>query len=183
MDDDLFHALQLGDTRLAETLIDESCANVNLRFSNGDRPVHYAVRLNDTDFLGFLLDKGADPCALNHTGEMPIHLAAYENAEADAIAIISLIISKIPAHVNALSDLRDDDYHIVPRHRTIHSQRCLSPLQLALRRQSTSPNLVAFLLANGADTARLTSWEKGALSRITRPTTRTAPLGWQPRTR
>lgn len=58
----LIFAMQLGNTRMANTLIDKGC-DINKPHQNKNEPIVYAVYLNDMPLVEKLLAKGANPCA------------------------------------------------------------------------------------------------------------------------
>lgn len=67
-----------GRAATAALLLDHG-ANVNAADSNGDTPLHIAVRSNDREMARFLLTRtpGANVDLANRNGDTPLHLAAW----------------------------------------------------------------------------------------------------------
>lgn len=70
----LEEAIYYGSDDLVDMLIDNG-ASVNQVFSNGQRPVHYAVQREDTSLLHSLLEKGVDTKVRTWYGATPFIMA------------------------------------------------------------------------------------------------------------
>lgn len=74
---DFVDAVRKGDGSKAAGLIENNPAGlINSRGDDGDTALMVAIRQRDEDFVGFLLNKGADPNLLGKGGETPLIAAA-----------------------------------------------------------------------------------------------------------
>ncbi len=72
---DLLRAVKEGDVRTAAQIL-EMNPKAKLRLSNGEMPLHYAIRYGSTDIVNYLLQTaGIDPLSKDHQG-----LTAFDHA-------------------------------------------------------------------------------------------------------
>jgi len=83
--EDIFDALRRGDVPTIEALIERTPRILESRDSNGMTPLHYAALGGSADFIGYLIDKGAEPGLQDSGAHTPLHLAAM-NDRKDAVA-------------------------------------------------------------------------------------------------
>lgn len=81
----LFDAIEHGDIKAVETLIEKYPRLVNTKFyfkgTPEARPLHRAVILNNREIVRVLLEKGADVNAQDIARHTPLHLAARDGQE------------------------------------------------------------------------------------------------------
>ncbi|TCI03923.1 hypothetical protein EZV61_06930 [Corallincola luteus] len=69
-------ALQQGNYNQLFSLDDEGIDHLDVVFSNGDRPLHFAIRQQNDELINYLLVRGTALNSLNEDGLSPLMLAA-----------------------------------------------------------------------------------------------------------
>ena len=104
--DDLYTAAGGGHYQAAKLLI-ENGANVDRKYygrSNGNAPLHEAVRYERAELITLLLRRGADAGAKGYDGQTPLHLAARRTDTAENVGLIAFLLDK-----GADPNTRNDD--------------------------------------------------------------------------
>jgi len=75
------HWTVLGGHLQATELLLNYGAKVNSKDEDGDTPMHYACRNNNTDIITLLLNNGASPNIANKYGELPMHCTQNDHVK------------------------------------------------------------------------------------------------------
>jgi len=140
-------------------------ADVNIKNSDGETPLHKAVEKQKTELVEFLLAKGANSNAQNNQGETPLH-------QADNNTIIELLLSQnansnaqdnwgnTPLH-NAASQLKPNRVALLiakGANVNLRNNQGNTPLHVAIAKQTmgyvhenNALDVINLLIANGAD--------------------------------
>ncbi|KAM5476153.1 hypothetical protein MauCBS54593_000838 [Microsporum audouinii] len=85
----LQHAVQAGDLRLVESLI-QSGASVNFRDENGQTPLHYAAERGFLECMEALVKHGADLHIVDNSGFSPFLWAVVAGQEGATMGLLSM---------------------------------------------------------------------------------------------
>ncbi|MBE7179823.1 MAG: ankyrin repeat domain-containing protein, partial [Terriglobus roseus] len=119
------------------------------RSTDGPFMLNEAIRINQTGLMDMLLHAGFDPNKRDGHGLAPIHLAVKASNQSHAQAL-----KDKGADIDAVCVQQDPDFYLplVPEARLLQGM-AFTPLLLAAR-YSQSPDMVRWLLKNGADPNR-----------------------------
>ena len=95
---DIYSACGLNDEQHLRAVLQDDPSSVNRPEDFGMTPLHWACRAGSMNCVNLLLERGADPDALNNGQRAPLHLAADEGQDAAIVAL---------AEVSANLDVQD----------------------------------------------------------------------------
>ena len=157
----LMFAARSGDLRTVQLLL-EAGSDVNELSAFGTSPAIMAIHSGNTATVSAILEAGADPDSAV-SGHTALHVAVLRGNN-DAVKVLLAHGANVQAKVERASPTRrqSDDYHF---HETFVGA---TPLWLAARFQE--PEIMATLLAHGADPLVVNNVRYPALTRDGQPT-------------
>ncbi len=134
-----FKAVNANDLTVVRQMASHQPQLLRARFSvNGATPLHMAVAAQHTALVALLLQRGADYTAIDYDGATLLHTAV----EAGDLPTVQMLIARAAADHRPLNINQTMKYGFTPLH-------------IAAARDDRA-NLVAFLLAHGANSTALT---------------------------
>lgn len=100
---------------MAEVMLEEAAAMVNVKDKYSQTALHRAVVDNNPDQIKILLLLGADIEARAYFGRTPLHLVVVKNERDSHFEVISLLL-EAKANVDAKDELEETPLHILVEH-------------------------------------------------------------------